>query len=118
MVKYSSPSLDHVFMALSDQTRRAILLELKHGHKTVRQLAAPFRLSPSGFSKHLRVLERAGLMTQTKNGRERWCRLVAKPLKESLTWLQQYQEAWTRSAASFAHYAAQLESSKQRTKTN
>ena len=101
-----------VFKALADPTRRAILARLKEGQKTVGELAEPFDLSPSGFAKHLRVLERAGLMVQIKRGRDRLCRLKPKPLQQSISWLEQYQETWQRSAKSFANYAVKLETSK------
>ncbi|HSR68285.1 MAG TPA: metalloregulator ArsR/SmtB family transcription factor [Acidobacteriota bacterium] len=79
MVKHSEP-LNLTFSALADPTRRAILARLVDGQRTVGDLKEPFELSPSGFSKHLRVLENAGLLRQHKRGRQRYCEAVIEPL--------------------------------------
>lgn len=113
MVKYH-PSLNRVFSALADPTRRAILSQLVEGQRTVGELAEPFDISPSGFSKHLRVLERAGLLKQHKQGRERHCEVVVKPIDEALTWLEQYRNTWNASLDSFARYAEQLQASRKK----
>ncbi|REJ65585.1 MAG: ArsR family transcriptional regulator [Planctomycetota bacterium] len=108
MVKYQ-PSLDRVFSALADPTRRAILTCLVAGPRTVGELAEPFEISPSGFSKHLRVLERAGLLRQHKRGRERFCEVLVEPLEEAVTWLERHREIWNSSLDAFAEYAEQLQ---------
>jgi DNA-binding transcriptional ArsR family regulator len=108
MVTYTD-TLNTIFFALADPTRRAILTQLKEGQKTVGELAEPFGLSPSGFAKHLRVLERAGLMVQHKRGRERHCQLVVEPIQEATTWLEQYRQMWEASLDAFADYVANLE---------
>ena len=106
--------LGDVFLALSDPTRRAIVTALTEGEKTVAQVSRPFDLCPSAISKHLRMLERAGLMKQVKRGRERWCRLVPQPLDEAVTWLTKHRRLWKSSLTSFATYAAELEDRKKR----
>lgn len=105
--------LSTVFLALSDPTRRAIVMTLAEGEKTVTQVSRPFELCPSAISKHLRMLERAGLMRQVKRGRERWCQLIPQPLDEAVTWLTEHRRLWKSTLTSFATYAAELE---QRTK--
>ena len=106
--------LNKVFLALSDPTRRAIVVALAEGEKTVTQVSRPFDLCPSAISKHLRMLERAGLMKQLKRGRERWCQLMPQPLDEAVTWLSEHRRLWKASLASFATYAAELEQKKKR----
>lgn len=115
MVK-CQPSLDRVFSALSNPTRRAILSRLADGRKTVGELAEPFEISPSGFSKHLRVLERAGLLRQHKRGRERHCEAVVEPIGEALTWLEHYQKMWNASLDLFTQYAEELQAKRKRSK--
>ncbi|HSR53891.1 MAG TPA: metalloregulator ArsR/SmtB family transcription factor [Acidobacteriota bacterium] len=108
MVKQSEP-LNLTFSALADPTRRAILARLVDGQRTVGDLKEPFELSPSGFSKHLRVLEKAGLLRQHKKGRRRYCEAVIEPLDEAVTWLERYRETWGASLDSFTDYAEQLQ---------
>lgn len=112
-MKYNQ-RLSEVFLALSDPTRRAIVVALAEGEKTVAQVSRPFDLCPSAVSKHLRMLERAGLMRQLKRGRERWCQLMPQPLDEAVTWLTEHRRLWKSSLASFAVYAAELEHRKKR----
>lgn len=81
------PHLDHVFAALADPTRRAILARLATGEATVNQLVAPFALSQPAISKHLKVLEGAGLVSRGRNAQFRPVRLEAKPLAEAAQWL-------------------------------
>ncbi len=95
MVKYQSRRLDQTFAALADPTRRAILRRLAKGECSVTRLAKPFDMSLPAVSKHLRVLERAGLLAQHKNGRVRRCRLNAKPMREAAKWMAAYREFWT-----------------------
>jgi DNA-binding transcriptional ArsR family regulator len=104
MVKYSSQTLDKTFAALSDPTRRAILARLARGDASVTELAAPFAMSLPAISKHLRVLERAGLVERTKDGRVHRLRLVAQPLHEAAVWIAHYQQFWDRQLAALADY--------------
>lgn len=115
MVKYH-PSLDRVFSALADPTRRAILSRLMEGRQTVGKLAEPFEITPSGFSKHLRVLERAGLLQQQKRGRERICEVRVEPLQEAMTWLETHRRMWNASLDSFAAYAENRQAKRNRRK--
>lgn len=94
MVKYNSKSLDAVFRALSDPTRRAILSKLAGDEAPVNELASSFDISLPAVSKHLNVLERAGLIRREKDGRLRRCRLEAAPLGEAANWLQTYKVFW------------------------
>jgi DNA-binding transcriptional ArsR family regulator len=88
--------LDGIFAALADPTRRGILARLRAGEASVSTLAEPFGMSLPAVSKHLRVLERAGLVRHRKSGRVRTCRLVAAPLERADTWLAQYRIFWER----------------------
>ena len=86
--------LSTTFAALADPTRRAILARLMSGERSVTELAEPFDMSMPGVSKHLRVLERAGLIARTKDAQWRRCRLEAGPLKEVATWTERYRHIW------------------------
>ena len=94
MVNYSSNQLDPVFAALADPTRRAILARLRHGEATVTEVAGPFETSLPAISKHIKVLEQAGLVARRKSGRTHHLRLVVSPLKNAMQWLEQYQWFW------------------------
>lgn len=87
--------LDLIFSALSDSTRRQILRELAKGEATVGQLSVPFDLAPSTMTKHLGVLERAGLVERTRDGRHRRNRLTPGPLWEGLAWMAEMRQIWT-----------------------
>ena len=87
-------SLDATFAALSDPTRRAILARLAEGEATVNELVAPFQLSQPAISKHLKVLEKAGLITRGRDAQRRPCRIEARPLAEANTWLEGYRKIW------------------------
>jgi DNA-binding transcriptional ArsR family regulator len=89
--------LDAVFGALADPTRRAILSRLALGEATVTELAAPFPMSQPAVSRHLKVLERAGLISRTRRATARLSHLEAEPLKEATTWLADYREFWEES---------------------
>jgi DNA-binding transcriptional ArsR family regulator len=89
--------LDATFAALADPTRRAILARLARGEATVTELAAPFSMTQPAISKHLKVLERAGLVTRGRDAQRRPCRLAAQPLREATTWLAGYRQFWTGS---------------------
>jgi DNA-binding transcriptional ArsR family regulator len=104
MVKYLSSQLDSTFAALSDPTRRAILARLAGGEASVKELAEPFDISLPAVSKHLRVLEKAGLLTQEKDGRVRRCRLVAEPMKEASEWMDFYRRFWEAQLDALAEY--------------
>ncbi len=86
--------LGQTFAALADPTRRAILARLAGGEASVKQLASPFGVSRPAISKHLRVLERAGLVRRTKDGRVSRCGLDARPMKEAADWVEQYRRFW------------------------
>lgn len=87
-------SLDATFSALSDPTRRAILARLAEGEATVNELVAPFELSQPAISKHLKVLEKAGLITRGRDAQRRPCRIEARPLAEANEWLEGYRKIW------------------------
>ena len=89
--------LDSTFAALADPTRRAILARLTEGEATVNELAEPFPISLQAVSKHLKVLERAGLITRGRSAQLRPSRLQGSPLKEAVDWLEQYRRFWQRS---------------------
>jgi DNA-binding transcriptional ArsR family regulator len=86
--------LDATFMALADPTRRAILARLAMGEATVKELVAPFKISQPAISKHLKVLERAGLISRGRDKQKRPCRIEARPLAEANQWLEGYREIW------------------------
>ena len=109
MVKYQNSELDSTFGALADATRRGILERLADGDSSVTKLAEPFKISLPAISKHLRVLERAGLLSQEKDGRVRRCRLDAGPLKEASDWISRYQLFWEQQLDSLASYLDQLQ---------
>jgi DNA-binding transcriptional ArsR family regulator len=86
--------LNATFSALADPTRRAILTRLASGQASVTELAEPFRMSQPAISKHLKVLERAGLISRGRDAQRRPRRLEAKPLEEATEWLENYREFW------------------------
>jgi DNA-binding transcriptional ArsR family regulator len=100
----SSQRLDRTFSALADGTRRAILARLARGDTTVGKLAQPFRMSRPAVSKHLRVLERAGLVRRTREGRVNRCRLDATAMQEAAEWVERYREFWTGQLDALATY--------------
>ena len=89
--------LSAVFGALADPTRRAILARLAGGERTVAELGAPFSISQPAVSKHLRVLEQAGLITRSRRATARLSRLQAQPLRDATSWLLGYHEYWEES---------------------
>jgi len=110
MVKYQDPALDAVFAALADSTRRGILESLSNGGDVaVSELAAPHDMSLPGFMKHLKVLEDAGLVTRTKEGRVVSCTLEAQPMKQASAWMARYEKFWTEKLDSLARYLYQQE---------
>jgi DNA-binding transcriptional ArsR family regulator len=90
----TADQLDRTFAALSDPTRRAILARLAEGEATVTEVAAPFAVSLPAISKHLKVLERAGLITRGRDAQWRPCRLKAAPLEDAADWLEHYRQFW------------------------
>ena len=90
-------SLSNTFAALADPTRRAILARLSSGEASVTQLAEPFQMSMPAISKHLKVLERAGLVARGREAQWRPCRLEARPLKDASDWIQNYRQFWEQS---------------------
>jgi DNA-binding transcriptional ArsR family regulator len=110
MVKYQDPALDAVFAALADSTRRGILESLSNGGDVaVSELAAPHDMSLPGFMKHLKVLEDAGLVSRTKEGRVVSCTLEAQPMKQASAWMARYEKFWTEKLDSLARYLYQQE---------
>lgn len=87
--------LDSTFHALADATRRGMLANLALGEKSVGELAAPFAISFAGASKHVKVLESAGLVARRKVGRSQLCSLKPEPLAEAERWLRQWEQFWT-----------------------
>jgi DNA-binding transcriptional ArsR family regulator len=120
MVEIEAPADDRlslVFAALSDPTRRAILVRLTHGDATVGELADPFDMSQPAVSKHLRVLENAGLITRSKVATSRYSHLEARPLKEATEWMdkQFWTESFDRLDAALAGYLEQQDLDTQET---
>lgn len=100
-------------MALADPTRRAILARLAQGEATVNELAAPFALSLPAVSKHLKVLQRAGLVSQGRKAQWRPCRLEAKPLKEVADWVTSYRRFWDAQLDRLDDYLRDLQDANQ-----
>ena len=111
MVTISSEFLDRTFAALSDPTRRAILEHLSAGPAMVRELAQPFRVSRPAISKHLRVLERAGLVHRQRDGRMSRCALDATPMKDAADWVERYRRFWEQQLDALARYLEKQEES-------
>ena len=111
MVKYSDLRMDRVFGALADGTRRRILERLARGEARVNQLAQPFQMSLPAISKHLGVLEDAGLISRTKDGRFRRCALRPEPLKSASEWIDTYRAFWEKQFDSLAQYLSETENS-------
>ena len=104
-----SQRLDQTFAALADPTRRAILARLASGDVTVTELAKPFAMSLPGISKHLKVLEHAGLIARGRNAQWRPCRLDAKPLKEIAEWAERFRLNWEESFHRLDEYLVELQ---------
>ena len=95
MVEYQSPTLTRVYAALADPTRRAILSRLTQQEARVTELAEPFAMSLNAVSKHVRILEEAGLIRRNVQGRDHYLSLDATPLQEATAWLENYRQFWT-----------------------
>jgi DNA-binding transcriptional ArsR family regulator len=104
----ATDQLSMTFTALADPTRRAILARLAEGEATVTELAAPFDLSLPGVSKHLKVLQRSGLITQGRQAQWRPCRLEAGPLKDVSTWVDHYRRFWDERLDRLDEYLREL----------
>ena len=110
----TSDSLDAVFSALSDPTRRAILARLSEGEAAVQELAEPFDMSLPAISKHLKVLERAGLIVRGREAQWRPCRLEAAPLKDASDWIAGYRRFWDESFDRLDGYLEELQRTKKK----
>jgi len=101
--------LSSTFAALADPTRRAILERLAEGDATVGELAEPFAMSLPAISKHLSVLERAGLVSKERDGVRRNCRITATPLKSATSWLEEYRRHWEANLDSLDAYLTRIQ---------
>jgi DNA-binding transcriptional ArsR family regulator len=110
----SSDQLSTIFAALADPTRRAILARLAQGEASVKELAEPFAISPPAVTKHLKVLQRAGLITQGRQAQWRPCRLEAAPLKDVAEWLEGYSSFWKESYERLDQYLVELQAKEQK----
>lgn len=104
-----SDSLSATFAALADPTRRAILARLASGEKSVTELAEPFAMTLPAVTKHLKVLERAGLIVRGREAQWRPCRLQAEPLKEAAGWVEQYRQFWEDSLDRLEVYLREMQ---------
>ncbi len=109
MVKCSTGPLDRTFAALADPTRRRILEHLAHGERCVTDLAKPHRMSLPAVSKHLRVLEAAGLVRRCRKGRVHQLTLEAKPMKDAQEWMEAYRRFWEESFDRLDEYLQELQ---------
>jgi DNA-binding transcriptional ArsR family regulator len=103
------PNLDATFAALADPTRRAILARLASGQASVTDLAEPFAMTQPAISKHLKVLERAGLISRSRDAQRRPRRLEAAPLKDVADWVETYRQFWTESLDRLDDYLHKLQ---------
>jgi DNA-binding transcriptional ArsR family regulator len=103
------PTLDQTFTALADPTRRAILARLANGEASVSELAQPFDMSLPAISKHLKVLERAGMITRGRDAQFRPCRLEPRALKAASDWLESYRIFWEQSLNNLEDYLKELQ---------
>jgi len=110
----SADALSLTFSALADPTRRAILARLAKGEKSVKELARPFNISLPGVSKHLKVLERAGLIKRGRDKQWRPCRLDAGPLKEASDYIEHYRRFWDESLDRLDVYLKEIQAEEKR----
>ena len=106
--------LSETFAALSDPTRRAILARLSQGELSVKELSEPFLITAPSITKHLKVLERAGLITRSREAQKRPCRLESAPLREVDTWLDRYRRSWEHRMNRLDEYLGELEAKGER----
>ena len=104
--------LDAVFAALADPTRRAIVAQLAKGERSVKELDLPHRMSAPAVTKHLKVLERAGLIARSRRAQERPCRLEPRPLKQATDWMEQYRTLWEGRLDRLEDYVRELQQKK------
>ena len=109
MVKCSPRLLNRTFAALADPTRRRILEHLAQGDRCVTELAQPHAMSLPAVSKHLRVLERAGLVRRQRRGRVHSLKLETKPMQQAQAWIEEYRKFWEQSFDRLDHYLKQLQ---------
>jgi DNA-binding transcriptional ArsR family regulator len=110
MVKYQPDPLSTTFQALADPTRRAILARLALGEASVGELAEPFSMSLPAVSKHLKVLEGAGLLARARDGRVHRCQLAPRAMQEAADWIENYRQFWEAQLGSLARYLEDQES--------
>jgi DNA-binding transcriptional ArsR family regulator len=110
--------LSTTFSALADPTRRAILAQLALGETSVTELARPFEMSMPAVSKHLKVLERAGLIVRSRDAQWRPCRLQAGPLKEAASWIEDYRRFWEQTLDRLDDYLKKMKTTSAKSKTN
>jgi DNA-binding transcriptional ArsR family regulator len=104
--------LSSTLFALADPTRRGLLARLTHGDATVTELAMPYDMSVAAISKHLKVLESAGLISRSREAQWRPCRIEAGPLRDVFEWLESYQRFWDRSLDSLAEHLNAMQKQK------
>lgn len=114
----SQDRLDATFSALADPTRRAILARLASGETSVSELAEPFEMSLPAISKHLKVLQRAGLIERGREAQWRPCRLAAGPLKDASDWLDHYRRFWEEAFDRLEDYLRELKDAQKKEKKN
>ena len=110
----SPDRLDVTFSALADPKRRAILARLSKGESSVKELAQPFQISAPAITKHLKVLERAGLITRSRDAQWRPCKLNATPLRDAAQWIENYRRFWDESFDRLDEYLQQLQTQPRR----
>jgi len=108
--------LSHTFSALADPTRRAILARLATGETSVTELAEPFDISLPAITKHLKVLERAGLITRSREAQWRPCKLEAEPLQDASAWIEQYRRHWEQRLDRLEEYLRELQAAEKKPK--
>src|SRR5215467_5707491 len=114
VTQMSTDRLSSIFSALADPTRRAILARLASGEASVGELSQPFQMSKPGISKHLKVLERAGLIAKTREAQWRLCRLEAAPLREVADWMEPYRRFWDESFGRLDERLRQMKEEKEK----
>jgi DNA-binding transcriptional ArsR family regulator len=106
---FDADQLDAVFSALADPTRRAIVARLAQGETSVKELAKPFKISGPAVTKHLKVLQNAGLIARSRRAQQRPCRLVPRPLQEANYWVEQYRKLWENRLDRLEDYLMELQ---------
>jgi DNA-binding transcriptional ArsR family regulator len=106
MVEYNQEALNRVFAAIADPTRRAILQSLARNQATITEIAKPFPVSLNAVSKHVMVLERAGLIRREIRGREHVCKLEPRPFRNAAAWLEHYRQFWEMRLDALERYVA------------